>query len=237
MDQKNNNKKTYDPEVDPCNSQFDPEKALSAKHTPLTKNPKIFDNIQVLKAAALRINNRVDQQLLSEGLFVRRREKEPDTEPTETRRFLSHQALVETKPKISKNLLTRIETGYEGPLGSLKKLMNENVRVKVYVRKEHGVRGTVTGFIEAFDKHWNIAIRNVEETWRRRKTCVSESNVKFDNTVPKDVAQRKLQRMGIKMPEITKIKSIDRKYVEITRKVPQLLIRGEQIVLVIRLES
>lgn len=231
--------KEYDPEVDPCSSQFNPEKALKVKHVPMTKNPKVFDNIQILKTAAQRINNEVDRKLLTEGLFTRREKPLEDPDTGVTRRFLPHQGLVEkkTKAKFTKNLLKRIEAGYEGPLGTLKKFMDDRVRVKIYVRKEHGVRGTITGFIEAFDKHWNVAVVDVEEQWRRRKVCVSESNVIFGNTLPVDVALRKLEKMGISVPEMQSVKSVNRKYVELTRKVPQLLVRGEQVVLIIRMEN
>lgn len=231
-------KKRYEPDVDPCSSQFNPEKALTVKHIPMTKNPKVFDNIQVLKAASQRINHQVEEKLLAEGIFTRREKPEEETE-TIKRRFLPHQVVLEKKTvaKFTKNLLKRLEAGYEGPLGTLKKFMDDRVRVQIHVRKEHGVRGTITGFIEAFDKHWNIAVTEVVEKWRRRKVCVSESNVIFGSTLPEDVALKKLERMGISMPQMTSVKSIDRKYVELTRNVPQLLIRGEQVVLVVRLES
>ena len=33
-----------------------------------------------------------------------------------------------------------------------------------------GVRGVATGFIVAFDKHWNLAMKDVEEQFTRRRT-------------------------------------------------------------------
>lgn len=230
----------YDPEVDPCSSQFNPEKALQVKHVPMTKNPKVFDNIQILRSAAQRINNEVENKLLSEGLFLRREKPVvKDRDAVTQRRFLPHQGLVEkkTNAKFTKNLLKRWEAGYEGPLGTLQKFMDDRARVRIYTRKEHGIRGTVTGYIEAFDKHWNVAVTDCEEQWRRRKVCVSESKIVCGNALPKDVALRKLERMGIKPPEMSSVKSVNRKYVELTRKVPQLLVRGEQVVLIVRLES
>ena len=39
-----------------------------------------------------------------------------------------------------------------------------------------GVRGVATGFIVAFDKHWNLAMKDVEEQFTRRRTSkVSDS--------------------------------------------------------------
>uniref|UniRef100_A0A336KKV5 CSON012781 protein n=1 Tax=Culicoides sonorensis TaxID=179676 RepID=A0A336KKV5_CULSO len=232
-------KREIDPELDPCSAQFNPEKALKVKHIPTTKNYKIFDNVQMLQAAAKRINNEIDTKLLTEGIFVRSGKKVEENPDTVVRKFLPHQGLVEKKKSArhTKNLLVRLEAGYEGPLGSLKKLMDDHVKAKIYVRKEHGVRGSITGYIEAFDKHWNMAVTEVEEIWTRRKLKFSQNEVIFENTISSDIARQKLKRMGIKIPEIKEIKSLNRKYVEIKRHVPQLLIRGEQIVLVVRLEE
>lgn len=110
--------------------------------------------------------------------------------------------------------------------------MDDRVRVKIYTRKQHGIRGTLTGYIEAFDKHWNIALTNVSEIWKRRKKYFSENKVLFGNTITSELALAKLKAMGIEIPKLSDIKSLNRKYVECSRHVDQLLIRGEQIALV-----
>ena len=38
-----------------------------------------------------------------------------------------------------------------------------------------GVRGVATGFIVAFDKHWNLAMKDVEEQFTRRRTSKVET--------------------------------------------------------------
>lgn len=111
----------------------------------------------------------------------------------------------------------------------MNKFKVNRTRVKIYVRKEHGIRGFITGFIEAFDKHLNIALVDCIEVWRRRKYKFSDNNVVL-GCKPEDCSAL-LKSMGIKVPEIS-TKSIDRKKIECTRKIPQLMLRGEEVVLV-----
>jgi small nuclear ribonucleoprotein (snRNP)-like protein len=101
--------------------------------------------------------------------------------------------------------------------------------VKIYVRKEHGIRGFITGFVEAFDKHFNIALVECNEVWKRRKFKFSDNNVALLG--PPQDCSRLLKSMGIRVPDIV-AKSLDRKTVECSRKLSQVVIRGEDVVLV-----
>lgn len=115
-----------------------------------------------------------------------------------------------------------------GPIALLNKFRKNRTRVKIYIRKEHGIRGYITGFIETFDKHYNIALVDCIEVWKRRKYKFSESNVSLGQ--PEDCSNL-LKSMRIKIPEIS-TKSVDRKVVECTRKIPQLMLRGENVILI-----
>ena len=44
----------------------------------------------------------------------------------------------------------------KGPMSVLQKCVENQTRVKVLTRKLNGVRGTCTGVLIAFDKHWNL---------------------------------------------------------------------------------
>lgn len=134
----------------------------------------------------------------------------------------------EKPAKFKRNILLKLEK-FDGPLADMVRWMRERVRVKVYTRKEKGVRGYVTGFVEVFDKHWNIALSDVYESWKRRKYRYSEN--KLCSLGEAQDCSEQLRRMGIVVPEIS-VKSVDRKYVMCSRKVRKLLIRGEQVVLV-----
>ena len=78
------------------------------------------------------------------------------------------------KPRHNRNLLKQMEDAV-GPLAALYKMMKTDQQIKVYTRKEHGVRGFVTGYVIAFDKHWNLLMRNCCEVWKRRKFKFSET--------------------------------------------------------------
>nr|XP_019936119.1 PREDICTED: U7 snRNA-associated Sm-like protein LSm11 [Paralichthys olivaceus] len=70
------------------------------------------------------------------------------------------------KNKPQKNVLTRMPLCKGGPLGELYRCVEERVRVKVHIRTFKGLRGVCSGFIVAFDKFWNMAMVDVDETYR-----------------------------------------------------------------------
>jgi small nuclear ribonucleoprotein (snRNP)-like protein len=49
----------------------------------------------------------------------------------------------------------------------LKTLVDSRARVVVTVRRVRDIRGTLTGFLVAFDRHWNLVLRDVDELWTR----------------------------------------------------------------------
>lgn len=122
-----------------------------------------------------------------------------------------------------------MEECVEGPLALLRKFMVNKERVTIYTRKEHGVRGTITGYVEAFDKHWNVALSDCYEVWKRRKFSYSEN--KMPLLGPAVDCTDLLRQMGIKLPEV-KAQSLNRKSVQCSRTCPKILVRGEQIVLI-----
>lgn len=122
----------------------------------------------------------------------------------------------------------------KGPLCLLQKFKSEKTKVKVYTRKEHGIRGFIIGTIVAFDKHYNLALTDCTETWTRRKFKFSEAKTSLPNP-PKDCSEL-LKKLGIEIPEIN-VKSLNRKYVECTRKIGQLMVRGEDVILVREFKS
>jgi small nuclear ribonucleoprotein (snRNP)-like protein len=122
----------------------------------------------------------------------------------------------------------------KGPISLLQKFRSERTTVKIYIRKEHGIRGYIIGNIVAFDKHFNLALSDCTETWTRRKYKFSEAKISHPN--PSKDCTKLLEKLGIKIPEIT-VKSLNRKYVECTRKIGQLMVRGEDVILVSEFKS
>eukprot|EP00741_Cyanophora_paradoxa_P012480 tig00020610_g12059.t1 len=52
-----------------------------------------------------------------------------------------------------------------GPLSLVRKFFERRVRVKIWVRRMKTVRGTLVGYIRAFDRHLNMVLADVEEEW------------------------------------------------------------------------
>ncbi|KAJ3587744.1 hypothetical protein NHX12_011341 [Muraenolepis orangiensis] len=68
--------------------------------------------------------------------------------------------------KTHKNVLTRMQQHKGSPLGELCRCVEERIRVKVHIRTFKGLRGVCLGFVVAFDKFWNLAMVDVDETYR-----------------------------------------------------------------------
>ncbi|XP_029021546.1 U7 snRNA-associated Sm-like protein LSm11 [Betta splendens] len=70
------------------------------------------------------------------------------------------------RQKPPKNVLTRMPLCKGSPLGELFRCVEERIRVKVHIRTFKGLRGVCSGFVVAFDKFWNMAMVDVDETYR-----------------------------------------------------------------------
>ncbi|KAM3612361.1 uncharacterized protein V6R79_007381 [Siganus canaliculatus] len=70
------------------------------------------------------------------------------------------------RQKAPKNVLTRMPLSKGSPLGELYRCVQERIRVKVHIRTFKGLRGVCSGFVVAFDKFWNMAMVDVDETYR-----------------------------------------------------------------------
>ncbi|KAF4085485.1 hypothetical protein AMELA_G00095620 [Ameiurus melas] len=70
------------------------------------------------------------------------------------------------KRRAPKNVLTRMPLHEGSPLGELNRCVQRRLRVRVHIRAFKGLRGVCTGFLVAFDKFWNLAMVDVDETYR-----------------------------------------------------------------------
>ncbi|XP_015272938.1 PREDICTED: U7 snRNA-associated Sm-like protein LSm11 [Gekko japonicus] len=85
--------------------------------------------------------------------------KEPGEEAAEKARARGRRA--------PRNVLTRMPLHEGSPLGELHRCVRDGVKVNVHVRTFKGLRGVCTGFLVAFDKFWNMALTDVDETYRK----------------------------------------------------------------------
>ncbi|KAM7000846.1 U7 snRNA-associated Sm-like protein LSm11 [Tautogolabrus adspersus] len=165
--------------VDVCSDKFDPLLALYSPTVPLPfPNVKCFNNVsayesflrggqgrakpenvekkrqkamkgvadpeRIARLKKLMVNNPVKDSEEGEGSSTPRRRRQ--------------------KPQ--KNVLTRMPLCKGSPLGELYKCVQERIRVRVHIRTFKGLRGVCSGFVVAFDKFWNMAMVDVDETYR-----------------------------------------------------------------------
>ncbi|XP_073511392.1 U7 snRNA-associated Sm-like protein LSm11 [Phyllobates terribilis] len=94
-----------------------------------------------------------------------------------------------------RNVLTRMAMLEGSPVGRLYRCVQERLRVHVHTRTFRGLRGLCSGFIVAFDKCWNLAMVDVDETYRRPvlgRAFYSEPQL----TLPRLMARLRLQEAG-----------------------------------------
>jgi len=210
-----------DKELDPEGSEFKPLRAIYDPGFEVSDNAVVQDNVE--KCIAV-IEGRVRTKKV-----VKEEEKESkgEEEVKLERQFRPEQLAQPTRPrKMKKGVLERMKDA-EGPLGGLRKLLEQGIKARVWTRGVQGVRGVATGFIVAFDKHWNLAMKDVEEQFTRRRT----------SKVPA-LGQRKPQTKDCEKREekigesVVRIVQVMRKVEICVRHVPQVLLRGEHVVMV-----
>nr|XP_057919726.1 U7 snRNA-associated Sm-like protein LSm11 [Doryrhamphus excisus] len=164
--------------TDVCSENFDPLLALYSPAVSLPfPNIKCFDNVaqyeSFLKGGRGRAkpeNVEKKRQKAMKGVADPERierlkqlmVKKPEDEEAEG----SNKPPRSRRQKPQKNVLTRMTLCKGSPLGELYRCVEERIRVKVHIRTFKGLRGVCSGFIVAFDKFWNMAMVDVDETYR-----------------------------------------------------------------------
>eukprot|EP00093_Oithona_nana_P000066 00066.XXX_53_1524_1 [CDS] Oithona nana genome sequencing. len=138
-----------------------------------------------------------------------------------SRRFTAEQMPIQGTRKNTKNILTFMEKQKDGPFSALQKCVTESRKIKVSTRKLNGVRGTCTGILVAFDKHWNLAMIDVDETYNRPRYRKPEALMELNKS-----DHHVTERVGESVIRVLKT----RRNTELCqRHVPQIVLRGEQI--------
>lgn len=133
-----------------------------------------------------------------------------------------------TKEKILP-ILSEIASQYRtGPLSVLYRCFAERKRIKVLVRYVDCIRGTLTGYIVGFDKHFNIILRDADEVYTP-KNLYNLMTKKYND------ANDRLSQSNLDM-EVQRRKALKHpKQEHVTRRhCKQLLIRGDSVVMVWR---
>ncbi|XP_034110656.1 U7 snRNA-associated Sm-like protein LSm11 [Drosophila albomicans] len=232
-------------ELDVGSDRFNPLRALYAVDYRVTeKAPKVlYQNLAAFESALTKVGiwqlNKRQQKIDAPATTTKSNSLSTPMsveQPTSLRRFQPHQMAIKgtVKTKHQRNLFTHM-AGVEGPLAILRKFLpaSEQLssnRIRVYLRKEHGIGGTIEGELVAFDKQWNLLLKNAVEVWQRRKYKYGDQKVLSTTTTSEECSAR-LRQLGIALPTV-QVKSLSRKNVQLRRDLAQIMIRGENVVLI-----
>jgi len=208
-------------DLDPGTPTFNPLRAIYDPEFQTDETTECHDNVE--KCVAF-IEGRVRTKKPKPGTSVTDETEEVKLE----RQFTPSQMPVAGRPKKAfRHVLSRMGEFSSGPLSVLKRCMEEGVRVKVWTRGLSDVRGITTGFIAAFDKHWNMALTDVDEQFTRKRS--RKAPVLGGEPANGPGRETREFRVGESLVRILEVK----KKVEIcVRHVPQVLLRGEHVVMV-----
>lgn len=146
-------------------------------------------------------------------------------------------------------VFTSLAARYEntGPLSFLHSVHVNRQRVRVMVRYVDCIRGTLTGYIIGFDKHWNLLLRDVDEVYTSRITKVLEddalSKAELELTRRKsiqNVYRKKSYELGPKTLREKRNEAIvnEANGVKVgQRHMHQILVRGDNIVSIWRADD
>ncbi|XP_023945799.1 U7 snRNA-associated Sm-like protein LSm11 [Bicyclus anynana] len=224
-------------ETSASSSKFDPIKVLYSKKTKVpVKNAPLYDNLQQFESA-LKYNESQSSSIIPVGKqeLVKKREEEKEAKKKEEeknlaeknkQRFAQYQGLEPVKrPFRAKNVMTRLEA-MTGPLGALKECVDQRLRIKITTRNANGIRGVLHATLVAFDKQWNMALSDVLEIWRRKAPKKRKIPPALGTPVPKGTAA------SISAVPVVTETNVGGGVLECTRHLPQIMVRGEHVVMV-----
>jgi len=132
----------------------------------------------------------------------------------------------------------------KGPLSVLYKAFTQRQRVRVVIRYVDGIRGTLTGYLTAFDKHMNLLMRDVDENYtprrkRQRPSDDDDNDNKYDHSISNLQAEVQRRLRGMQAPSRTTgtrttNDSNNGCWTNRQRHLPQILVRGDNVVAVYR---
>ncbi|KAM4747882.1 U7 snRNA-associated Sm-like protein LSm11 [Rhinophrynus dorsalis] len=161
--------------LDVSSESFDPLLALYSPRTPLPfPNVRCFNNLSEYESF-LRGGGRGRGVQRGAGRARSRKGRKPEPDPGRIERLKQLMLPVDEertpakprKKREPKNVLTRMTLHAGSPLGELNRCVQDRIRIKVHTRTFKGLRGVCSGFIVAFDKFWNMAMVDVDETYRK----------------------------------------------------------------------
>ena len=172
--------------LDFTSPQFDPFHALSAPERIVTEaNPSIFlstsssstsqklDNISKFRALLPTCD---PQRIEPKSKYATQKRKttssttdQNNKEQTDDKQKKQQQQQQKRVPMFLA-MVSKYEHKSSGPLSLLYSILQNRQRVRVMIRYVDCIRGTLTGYLVAFDKHFNMILKDVDEVYGSRVT-------------------------------------------------------------------
>ncbi|XP_065411225.1 U7 snRNA-associated Sm-like protein LSm11 [Chrysemys picta bellii] len=163
--------------LDVSSARFDPLLALYSARTPLPfPGAPCFNNLAEYESFQRGLRRPAARRGPPAARSARRRPPAADPERLQRLRSLmvprdpEREAAARGRAgprRAPRNVLTRMPLHEGSPLGELHRCVRDGVKVNVHIRTFKGLRGVCTGFLVAFDKFWNMALTDVDETYRK----------------------------------------------------------------------
>lgn len=151
--------------LDFMSNNFDPLAALAASDTDVSKaNPWLQTGPMLDHVDQFRTQLPSCDPLRRLPVANRKRSRQEDTSVDNSKR-----------PK-KLSAFAALAAGHEkGPMSLLHEAFIKRQRVRIVIRYVNGIRGTLTGFLLAFDKHFNMLLRDVDEVYSPRNVSSEPS--------------------------------------------------------------
>ena len=212
--------------VDFTSSSFDPMVTLSAATSkvynvnPFATNAPLLDNLDKFRGY-LPLCDPLRKILIPKRIT-----------PTSTSNSSTHESTKTESMKKKIPVFTAMAAQYEnsGPLSVLHSIHVQRQRVRVMVRYVDCIRGTLTGYVLAFDKHMNMILRDVDEVYTSRVTKIFEGMElsKSELEQKRRICVEEFEACGGKG---TKTSSDAESRVKVgKRHLHQILVRGDNVV-------
>ncbi|CAG0918555.1 unnamed protein product [Notodromas monacha] len=181
----NLNDEENDPRLDVSSPDFDPLLALQSENLNLsTEDVRVFDNISAYETYVKRGTGRflkseekeenekrrvAHEERLRKARVIKGLEGEKKPEPVEI-------PTTGRRAREFHNVLWKMEktAASSSPLSRLGFYKEARKRIKVRTRNFGEIRSECTGFLELFDRNWNLILRDVDEVYQRLVTSRDE---------------------------------------------------------------
>lgn len=213
-------------QLNSVSSDFDPLLAIYNPDSEKTEEGVVYDNVE--KCIAV-----IEGRVATVSKKKAQKDQTPEAEEPQVkleRQFLPDQMPVKGKRKDFRHVIARMGEFATGPMAKLKQWMENRTRVRVWTRGINNIRGVSTGFIVAFDKHWNLAIQDVDEQFTRKANRKIPATGDAKAKVPANpCGVGDEYKMGFSLVRVVERKG---KSEICHRHVDQVLLRGEHVAMV-----